>query len=89
MGFTQQEYWRGLPFPPPGDLPDPGIKLASLLFPALAGRFLTAAPPGKPLLTLISYKRDKKRHSDLVHWENLEGAGGAGGGWGDRDGEHM
>ena len=41
MGFPKQEYWSGLPFLPPGDLPDPGIKPASLGFPALAGRILT------------------------------------------------
>ena len=35
MGFPREEYWRGLPFPPPGDLPDPGIKPASPEFPAL------------------------------------------------------
>ena len=34
VGFSRQEYWSGLPFPPPGDLPDPGIKPVSLLFPA-------------------------------------------------------
>ena len=39
MGFSGQEYWSGLPCPPPGDLPDPGIKPASLKFPALAGMF--------------------------------------------------
>ena len=39
MGFSWQEYWNGLPFPPPGDLPDRGIKLASLVSPVLAGRF--------------------------------------------------
>ena len=39
MGFSRQEYWSGLPFPPPGDLPDPGIKLTSLMSPALAGGF--------------------------------------------------
>ena len=38
MGFPRQEYWSGLPFPPPGDLPDPGIKPES---PALAGGFFT------------------------------------------------
>ena len=38
-GFSRQEYWSGLPFPSPGDLPDPGIKSRSLLSPALAGRF--------------------------------------------------
>ena len=45
MGFPRQEYWSGLPFPSPGDLPDPEIKLMS---PALAGRFFTTEPPGKP-----------------------------------------
>ena len=49
-GFSKQEYWSRLPCPPPGDLPDPGIKLVSLKSPALAGRFLTTsttweAPP--------------------------------------------
>ena len=39
MGFPRQEYWIGLPFPSPGDLPDPGIETES---PALAGRFFTA-----------------------------------------------
>ena len=39
MGFSRQEYWSGLPFPPPGDLPDPGIEPMSPASPALAGRF--------------------------------------------------
>ena len=38
-GFSRQEYWSGLPFPPPGDLPHPGIEPTSLASPALAGRF--------------------------------------------------
>ena len=45
MGFSRQEYWSGLSFPPPGDLPDPGIKPTS---PALAGGFFITEPPGKP-----------------------------------------
>ena len=45
MGFPRQEYWSGLPFPSPGDLPKPGIESAS---PVLAGGFFTAEPPGKP-----------------------------------------
>ena len=45
MGFLGQEYWSGLPFPPPGDLPDPGIKSVS---PALTGGFFTTEPPRKP-----------------------------------------
>ena len=45
MGFFRQECWSGLPFPSPGDLPDPGIEPAS---PALTGGFFTTEPPGKP-----------------------------------------
>ena len=54
MGFSRQEYWSRLPFPSPGDLPDPGIKPAS---PALAGVFFTHEPPGKSL----------KRWPKLIH----------------------
>jgi len=43
MEFSRQEYWNGLPVPSPGDLPNPGIKLASLMFLALAGGFFTAS----------------------------------------------
>ena len=46
MGFSSQEYWSGFPFPPPGDLPDPGLEPMS---PALAGGFFTPEPPGKPI----------------------------------------
>ena len=41
MGFSRQEYWSGLPCPPPGDLPDPGIEPRFLTSPALAGEFFT------------------------------------------------
>ena len=44
MGFSRQEYWSGLPFPPPGDLPDPGIKPESSASPTLAGGFFSSAP---------------------------------------------
>ena len=47
MGFSRQEYWSALPFHPPGNLPDPEMKPASLVSPALAGRFFTTVPPGK------------------------------------------
>ena len=43
-GFPRQEYWSGLPFPSPGNIPDPGIKPMSL---TLAGRFFTTEPPEK------------------------------------------
>ena len=45
MGFPRQEYWSGLPFPPPGDLPDSEIELRS---PALQADALTSEPLGKP-----------------------------------------
>ena len=48
MGLSRHEHWSGLPFPSPGDLPDPGIKPESLISPAFAGGFLPAVPPGKP-----------------------------------------
>ena len=46
MRFSRQEYSSGLPFPPPGDLPDPGIKLMSPVSPALQTDSLPAEPPG-------------------------------------------
>ena len=49
MGFSRQEYWSGLPYPPPGGLPNPRSKLESLMSPALAGWFFVISPPGKPL----------------------------------------
>ena len=49
MEFPRQEYWSGLPFPPRGDLPDPGIQPVSPESPSLAGGFFTTELPGKPL----------------------------------------
>ena len=49
MGFFREEYWSGLPFPPPVDLPKPGIAPLSLVSAALAGGFFTTEPSGKPL----------------------------------------
>ena len=48
MEFSSQEYWSGLSFPAPGDLPHTGIEPMSLVSPALADRFFTTEPPGKP-----------------------------------------
>ena len=48
MRFSRQECWGGLPFPTPGDLPNPGLEPASPESPALAGGFFTMAPLGKP-----------------------------------------
>ena len=47
MGFSRQENWSGLPFPPPGDLPDPGIEPGS---PALQADASLSEPPGKPII---------------------------------------
>ena len=51
MGFSRQEYWSGLPFPPPEDLPDPGIKLSSHV--SCIGRCVPLAPPGKPNIDIV------------------------------------
>ena len=50
MGFSRQEYCSGLPFPPPGDLPNPGTGPTSLSSPALAGRFFTTSITCRRLL---------------------------------------
>ena len=47
LGFSRQEYWSGLSFPPPGDLTDPGIEPMSPASPALEGRFFTIGPSRK------------------------------------------
>ena len=52
MGLSRQEYWSGLPFSSPGDLPDLGIKPTSLKSPALQADSLLLEPPGKPYATL-------------------------------------
>ena len=53
MGFSRQECWGGLPFPPPGDLPDPGMEPAC---PASAGGFFTAERPGEPTGSRMLHK---------------------------------
>ena len=58
MGFSRQEYWNELPFPSPGDLPNPGIEPGSLAFQADA---LTSEPPGK----LVHQKREAHIWSDF------------------------
>ena len=76
MGFSGQEYWSGLPFPTPGNLPNPGIKPTS---PALAGRLFTTVPPGKPysyhmtqgLKLLGIYPREMKTDSDSKIYANI------------------
>ena len=63
-GFSQQKYWNGLPFPPPGNLPNPGIEPISLIFPALAGRLFTTSAtweaPGSRVMVFTSYEKAVK-----------------------------
>ena len=63
MGFSKQEYWSGLPCPPPEDLPDPKIKLMSLMSPALAGGFFTTNATWEALKLLLS--KAPKQHTGL------------------------
>ena len=72
-----QEYWSGLPLPPPGDLPDPGIKLTSPVSPALAVRFFATAPPRKTLRVKPSWmglvalgERPQNTPFSLAHCED-------------------
>ena len=64
MGFSRQEYWSGLPFPSPGDLPIPGIEPMS---PELQADALTSEPSGKPLMNTLWVTKSKV-------WENGSGS---------------
>ena len=57
MGFSRQEYWGRVPFPSPGVLPDPGIKPASLVSPALAGWFISRL------------EKEMATHSSILAWK--------------------
>ena len=57
MGFSRQEYWSGLPFPSPGDLPHPEIQPVAPVSPALADRFFTSKPPGRPKPALYCMRK--------------------------------
>ena len=65
MGLSWQEYWSGLSFYPPGDLPDPGIDSASLMSPASGGRSFTTTPPGKPSDSCI-YHQVKVQNNSII-----------------------
>jgi len=59
MGFSKQEYWSGLPCPPPGDLPEPGTKPMSLTSPALAGGFFTTSVTWEAQIDMRQIKKKK------------------------------
>ena len=66
MGFSRQEYWSGLPCPPSGDLPDPGIKPAFFTSPALAGGFFTTSATWEAhYFTTISLKTNPSQYFRL------------------------
>ena len=68
MGFSRQEYWSGLPCPPPGDLPNPGIKPASRMSPALAGGFFTTRTTWEAHMCVCLYICIYKHHArEQIH----------------------
>ena len=78
MGFSWQEYCSGLPYPPPGDLPNPGIEPMSLTSGALAGRFFTTsttreAPVQETGLQFLGQEDPRENrittHSSILAWE--------------------
>ena len=70
MGFPRQEYWSGLPFPSPGDLPDPGMDPGS---PASQEDPLPSEPPGNPTYSLsqMSHKKPEKKKSAFTYGKPL------------------
>ena len=80
MGFSRQEYWSGVPFPFPREVPNPGIVPAS---PALAGGFFTTEPPGKHTFLYIALpvhitEKAMAPHSSTLAWRTpwMEEPGG-------------
>ena len=61
MGLLRQEYWSGMPCPPPGDLPNPETKPESLASPALVGEFFTTEPPKLPECVCLTAERTQPR----------------------------
>ena len=79
IGFPRQEHWSGLPFPPPGDLPDPGIQPASPVIPAFSGGFFTTEPPiwsnkyPKKIIQIASGSRKKDQRQVESKWILTQG----------------
>ena len=75
MGFSRQEYWSGLLFPPSGDLPESGIQPESLTSPALTGRFFTTSATWKAhqqLISILMCKDLGSHHTHLCNKKNLD-----------------
>jgi len=68
MGFSMQEYWSGLPCPPPGDLPHPGIEPGSSAALTLAGEFFTAEMPRKPIIMTTHILSEVRVKTETLEW---------------------
>ena len=68
VGLSRQKYWSGMSFHPPGDLPNPGINSASLVSPALGGRFFTTTDTWEAALKLQWLRKGKIRFCGGVKW---------------------
>ena len=66
MGFSRWEYWSGLPCPPPGDLPDPGMEPVSLSSPALTGRFFSTTATWESLESTSDHKKSLEWFSKFL-----------------------
>ena len=76
LGFPRQEHWSGLTFPTPGDVQNPRIEPKSPVSPALAGRFFTAEPPGKPWRGTRSMQREMRSRGESYSQNKLNGTRG-------------
>ena len=72
MGFSRQEYWSGLPCPPPGDLPDPGIKPVSLMSPTLAGGFFITSATWQAMVHQFQFQFSRSVVSDSLQPHELQ-----------------
>ena len=76
IGFSRQEYWSGLPCPPPGDLPNSGIEPVSLMTPALAGRFFTTSTTWEICTKIkeVKNKMKKENAKSIAEFYNKHGS---------------
>ena len=75
MGVSRQEYWSGFPFPPLGDLPDPGIEPTSLVSPALAGNSWPLCHLGSPMRLKSTLKCECIMNRTVAKWFHLNSCG--------------
>ena len=71
MGFSWQEYWRGVPCPPPGDLPDPGIEPSALKSRVMAGRFFTTSTTWEAHMVDSSITKQLNPYPYLSSWRDI------------------